>query len=268
MAEEERTLTKYATDADKSVRGKICYLPTQWIWWVVLPVRWVVSHIAGAIFGPSARKCLWHKILTPANFLTSVRFWLLAEAISVFLTGTTFAVQTVLRCIAVIAGFFAEFLTEPVMAISAFLTGPSLAVQTNLLFVAIITDFFDGPLARNNDEVTELGTYMDHVGDWSVVVWVIFLNFWYQTLPLPYLLVSMIVLPILFLIYIAKFREFYDPETSWLTNASAFAAEELQTDFWGRLQFGFLAIALFGGLFVEAARDPNFFFYGGMGYLI
>jgi len=226
MAEEEHTLTEYATNTDKSLRGKICYPFTQPLWWLVLPVRWVISRVAGAIFGDETRKWLWRKILTPANFLTAARFWLLGKAIALFFSGA------------------------------------ALSEQTTLLFLAIITDFFDGPLARNNDEVTELGTYMDHVGDWSVILWVIFLNFRHQALPIPYLLISLGILPILFLIYIAKFREFYDHETSWFTNTSAFAAEELQTDFWGRLQFGFLAIAVFGGLFSASAGDPNFFFYG------
>lgn len=226
MPEEEQTLTKYATDADKSVRGKICYLPTQWIWWVVLPIRWCVAWLAGAMFGQAARRMMWRKILTPANFLTSARFLFLW------------------------------------LAVSAFFRNETLAVQTNFLFIAIITDFFDGPLARNNNEVTELGTYMDHIGDWSVVLWVIFLNFWFGTLPLPYLVVAFGILPILLLIYVAKFRKLYDHESTWLMNVSAFAAEELQTDVWGRLQFGFLVVALFGGLFAEAARDEAFLLRG------
>lgn len=226
MAEENGTLTQYATDADKSVRGKICYLPTQWMWWAVLPIRWFVSWLVGALFGPAARSFVWKKILTPANFLTSARFWLLGLAV---------------------LGFFRN---------------ETLASQTNLLFIAIITDFFDGPLARNNNEVTELGTYMDHIGDWGVVLWVSFLNFWFGTLPFPYLVISLAILPILLLIYLAKFQKLYDPESTWLMNISAFAAEELQTDFWGRLQFGFLATALFGGLFTASAGSEEFFFRG------
>lgn len=222
---ESNGFTGQLTSGDKSVRGKICYLPTQWIWWVVLPLRWAISRGAGLVFGENVQRILWNKVLTPANFLTGLRIWLLVKAVMMFFDGT------------------------------------SLARQTEILFIAIITDFFDGPLARNNNEVTELGTYMDHSGDWAVVVWVVFLTFWYGTLPLTWLLAIFAIMPVLLFIYIAKFKKFYDPEASWLENAGAFAAEELQTDFWGRIQFFFLCITLFAALFIASAENPEFFFY-------
>ncbi|KKS37494.1 MAG: hypothetical protein A3G49_03975 [Candidatus Sungbacteria bacterium RIFCSPLOWO2_12_FULL_41_11] len=227
MAEEE-TLTSQTTSAEKNVRDKICYPVTQPIWWIVWPFRKALSWTAGRIFGERTQGILYKKILTPANALTSVRFWLLIEAMIGFFTGAT--------------------LTE----------------QTKLLFFAIITDFFDGPTARNNNEVTELGTYMDHIGDWSVIIWVIFLNFWYlwhQTILLPFLFVSFLIITILLFINIAKFKRFCDPEIPWIKNITEFANEELQTDVWGRIQFGLLAIALFGGLFIESANNPDFIFY-------
>lgn len=227
MAEEETTLTSQTTTTEKNVRGILCYPVTQTIWWGVLIPRWLICWIAGNLFGDSKRKILWRNILTPANMLTSVRFWLLAKAVM------------------------------------AFFTGASISVQTEILFFAIITDFFDGPLARTNNEVTELGTYMDHIGDWSVVVWVIFLNFWYlwhQTILIPFFLVSLIIIPVLLFINIAKFKNFYDPDVAWIKNIGEFANEELQTDVWGRAQFGFLAVALFGGLFIESSGNPDFLF--------
>src|SRR3989338_8909979 len=60
---------------------------------------------------------------------------------------------------------------------------------------------------------------------------------------------------------IAKFKKFCDPEIPWIKNITEFANEELQTDVWGRIQFGLLAIALFGGLFIESANNPDFIFY-------
>ena len=216
------TLTAQMTDADKSVRGKICYPFTQPLWWMVLPIRWAISRLAGFIFWENTRNWLWHKILTPANFLTSARIWLLVKAILAFFSGETIAYQTI------------------------------------LLTIAIITDFFDGCLARNNNEVTELGTYLDHIGDWGIVIWVAFLNLLLGELSYPYLLFSLAVIPILLLIYIGKFRNFYDSEVSWLDNLSAFAMEELQTDFWGRLQFVLFVFAIFGGLFLSVSTDSNF----------
>ena len=227
MAEEE-TLTSQTTATEKNVRGTLCYPVTQTIWWGVLIPRWLICWACGLIFGQDARKMLWRHILTPANMLTSARFWLLAQAMIAFFAGAT------------------------------------VAEQTALLFFAIITDFFDGPLARTKKEVTVLGTYADHVGDWCVIVWVIFLNFWFlshQKILLPFLLVSFLIIPILLFIHIAKFKKFSDPEVSLIKNISEFANEELQTDVWGRAQFGLLAVALFGGLFIESANDINFLFH-------
>ena len=56
-----------------------------------------------------------------------------------------------------------------------FWQGNLLSIAFEFLIIAIMTDFFDGPMARNNNEVTSLGTYMDHIADWSVILWVIFL---------------------------------------------------------------------------------------------
>lgn len=223
-----KTLTDEITSGDKSVRGIICYPFTQWIWYAVLPVRWGISRIFGLVLGKNAERFLWRKILTPANFLTAARFWLLAESMKLFIAGAP------------------------------------LSPQVTMLFFAIITDFFDGPLARNNDEVTELGTYLDHIGDWGVILWAFLLNFWYDVMSTLILGIIFAVIPILFLINCAKFKKFYDPENSWIVNISGFAVEELQTDVWGRLQFVFLAVALFGGLFFEASRDSLFLFRAGL----
>lgn len=216
-------ITSHITSGDKSVRGKICYPFTQPIWWFTLPVRWCISSFFGMLFGAKVQKTLWRN-LTAANFLTSARFGLLIYALSLFFSNAP------------------------------------LARQTEILFFAIVTDFFDGPLARNNDEVTELGTYLDHTGDWAIAVWVFFLNFWYGVSPLPTLIPIFAVLPMLLSVYIMKFKKFFDQESSLLANLKGFAAEELQTDVWGRLQFMLLAIALFGGLFVVSAADPAFLF--------
>ena len=216
-------ITSHITSGDKSVRGKICYPFTQPIWWLTLPIRWGVSSFFGMLFGAEVQKALWRN-LTAANFLTSARFGLLVYALSLFFSDTP------------------------------------LARQTEILFFAIVTDFFDGPLARNNDEVTELGTYLDHTGDWTIAVWVFFLNFWYGALPLLMLILAFAILPLLLSVYMMKFKKFFDPESSVLANLKGFAAEELQTDVWGRLQFVLLAIALFGGLFVASADDPAFLF--------
>lgn len=221
--EDNGGITSQITSGDKSVRGKVCYPFTQPIWWLTLPVRWSVSFFFGMLFGAKAQKSLWRN-LTAANFLTSARFGLLVYALSLF---------------------FSE---------------APLARQTEILFFAIVTDFFDGPLARNNDEVTELGTYLDHTGDWTIAIWVFFLNFWYSASPLATLIPAFAVLPLLFSVYIMKFKKFFDPESSLLANLKGFAAEELQTDVWGRLQFLLLAIALFGGLFVMSAENPAFLF--------
>lgn len=233
----EKTLTSYVTNADKSFRGRLCWFITQPIWWLIFPIRWLISWLTGIIaglffgdeLGQKTRKFIYQEILTPANFITGSRFWLLIEAILLFFAGAP------------------------------------LARQAEILTAAIITDFIDGPTARTNNEVTALGTYMDHIGDWTVVLWTIFIALWHVTiLPASLLIISLAIILILFFIYAAKFHKFYDQEASWFANASTFAAEELQTDAWGRAQFVCLCIALFGAIFVSVADDPSFWFYSLM----
>lgn len=216
------------TRGEKSFRDKACYPIIQPLWWLLLPPRLLLSGLVQLGFSEEWGRWAWRKIFTPANFLTAARLCLLGNGIALFFAGAP------------------------------------LYLQAQWLFFAIITDFFDGPLARSNGEVTELGTFLDHTGDYGVVLWAIFLSFWYGTLPLPFLAVALAVLPALFAVYVAKFIKFYDGEAPFLRNIEAFAAEELQTDIWGRIQFFALAVALFGGLFISASGEEGFLFAGLM----
>lgn len=49
--------------------------------------------------------------------------------------------------------------------------------QIWLLTWAWLTDFLDGPIARNNNNVTALGTAMDHIRDYFIGFWMIVLIF-------------------------------------------------------------------------------------------
>lgn len=227
---QETGLINQLTSGEKTFRGALCYLITQPIWWLVLPVRWFISWAAGLAFGPETRRFLYQKILTPANFLTGARIALLINAIFMFFENA------------------------------------GLARQVEILFIAIATDFFDGPLARNNNEVTELGTYMDHTGDWAVITWVMFLTLWHGQFLLPAILyiMALAIIPILLAIYAARFKKCYDHAATLADNVSGFATEELQTDWWGRVQFVALCIALFGTLFESASFDQSFILAGFM----
>ena len=216
------------TRGEKSARDKACYLIVQLPWLLLHLPRLFFSALVRLVWGEAAARFAWQKIFTPANFLTSARFVLLGKAIALFFMGA------------------------------------SLATQTHWLFFALATDFFDGPMARLNGEVTELGTYLDHSGDWGVTAWVIFLSIWYGTLELPFLLAALGAILLLFAINIAKFLKFRDPLVPLIRNVGAFAAEELQTDFWGRVQFVSLAVALFGGLFISVSGEAGFLFAGFM----
>jgi len=48
--------------------------------------------------------------------------------------------------------------------------------QIWFLTLAWITDLLDGPVARNNDNVTALGTFLDHARDFLLILWMIFLS--------------------------------------------------------------------------------------------
>lgn len=217
-----------STRIEKSVRDKACYAIVQPFWLLLHLPRFLLAGFVRLAWGEAAARSAWRNIFTPANFLTSARFVLWGKAILLFFAGAP------------------------------------LVAQTHWLFFALATDFFDGPMARLNGEVTELGTYLDHSGDWGVTLWVVFLSLWYGTLELPFLLAALGATILLFAVNGAKFLKFYDPEASFWENVGAFAAEELQTDFWGRLQFVSLAVALFGGLFIAASGAEGFLFAGLM----
>ncbi|MBI2037049.1 MAG: CDP-alcohol phosphatidyltransferase family protein [Candidatus Liptonbacteria bacterium] len=216
------------TRGEKSARDKACYLIVQLPWLLLHLPRMFFAGLVWVVRGEAAARSAWRKIFTPANFLTSARFVLWGKAILLFLAGAP------------------------------------LAEQTLWLFFALATDFFDGPMARLNGEVTELGTYLDHGGDWGVTAWVIFLSIWYGTLELPFLFAALGAVLLLFAVNIAKFLKFRDPSVPLIENVGAFAAEELQTDFWGRVQFVSLAVALFGGLFIAVSGAEGFLFAGFM----
>ena len=216
------------TRGEKSARDKACYLIVQLPWLLLHLPRLFFAGLVWLVRGETAARSAWRSIFTPANFLTSARFVLWGKAIMLFLVGAP------------------------------------LVEQTHWLFFALATDFFDGPMARLNGEVTELGTYLDHSGDWGVTLWVIFLSFWYGTLELPFLFAALGAILLLFAVNIAKFLKFRDPSVPLIRNVGAFAAEELQTDFWGRVQFVSLAVALFGGLFIAVSGEGGFLFAGFM----
>lgn len=215
--------SKQVTEGEKYLRDTLCRIVTQPMWYVWLLARWPLAGIAGLVFGPHAKQVTW-RTLTLANLITSTRFCLFVWAVSLFADGAP------------------------------------LAEQTKILFWAIITDIFDGAAARNNNEITPLGIYMDHIGDWLVILWVLFLSVWHITvIPFPLLAIGFLVIPILLAINAVKFIAFCDPECPVAANIREFAIEELQTDFWGRIQFNALSIAVFGALFLAADLNPAFF---------
>src|SRR3989338_9488186 len=49
--------------------------------------------------------------------------------------------------------------------------------QIWLLTAAWLTDLFDGPIARNNNDVTAFGTAADHIRDYFISFWMLSLGF-------------------------------------------------------------------------------------------
>ena len=129
--------------------------------------------------------------------------------------------------------------------------------QIWLLTAAWITDFFDGPIARNNNNVTALGTAMDHIRDYFIGFWMLVLMFFITGEHQEYWMVSwLIVLTILGLFGVITGTILFQREmrresapVPYLKFLSNFLLEDLVTSVTARIHTVVLA---FGGVFYIA----------------
>lgn len=128
-----------------------------------------------------------------------------------------------------------------------------LKTQLFILIIAAITDAIDGPTARNNNNVTILGTWLDHIRDGTLVAWASYLLYENQLLSLEMIFIIWALQLLLIWITLKDFLIQYlkglsDAETKVLIHH--FSLDNLQASLIGRLQFfcwtvGYLFLLLY-----------------------
>jgi phosphatidylglycerophosphate synthase len=117
--------------------------------------------------------------------------------------------------------------------------------QLIILTLAGISDAIDGPTARNNDNVTIKGTWLDHIRDMFLVAWATYLLYYYSLLSLEIIIVvwalQFLILWVTLKDFILRYlRNISDEETNTLIEN--FSLGDLQASVIGRLQFFFWAL--------------------------
>ncbi|MDP3999410.1 MAG: CDP-alcohol phosphatidyltransferase family protein [bacterium] len=115
-------------------------------------------------------------------------------------------------------------------------------VKWQLLFLvlAFLSDGIDGPTARNNDNVTILGTWLDHIRDGFIVIFATLLIYQSRLLAVEWLMVALgleiILIWIILKDYLIRYlRGLSEEEEKALTDE--LALDNLQASVIGRTQF-------------------------------
>lgn len=112
--------------------------------------------------------------------------------------------------------------------------------QLAILTVAGITDAIDGPTARNNNNVTIRGTWLDHLRDGVLVAWASYLIYSYQLLSLDILIIIWALQLLIIWVTVKDFLIHYLkdlPEETGAALIHQFSLDNLQASIIGRLQF-------------------------------
>ncbi|MBU6414763.1 CDP-alcohol phosphatidyltransferase family protein [Patescibacteria group bacterium] len=135
-----------------------------------------------------------------------------------------------------------------------------------ILISAFITDFIDGPIARIHDEITPLGTFLDHVRDYLAFFSVLAIVFFsYQYKPDLEVLLSLTALTTVILI-IANIKmllarhEIFKNHRDLLSIIRDSSLEDYQTSFTGRFHFFTAAIGISGLLLFTLVRREWIYF--------
>ncbi|MBU6142061.1 CDP-alcohol phosphatidyltransferase family protein [Patescibacteria group bacterium] len=148
------------------------------------------------------------------------------------------------------AGFFLI-----AFAIWMYFAGYPFSWQFALLAAIAVSDAIDGPAARNNDDVTVLGTWMDHIRDALLMMWASYLIFAYHLLSGE---IIIIVWSLELLFIYASIKDFLIRYLEMLSESEErgqelmdqFSLDNLQASVIGRLQFFFWTVS-YGSLFLS-----------------
>lgn len=137
-----------------------------------------------------------------------------------------------------------SYLGFVLIGVTIFLYFKNFPIKWQLLFIALaaFSDMFDGPMARNNNNVTALGTLLDHIRDYTLVAWVTYIIYVYQLLSLQLIAIlwglQLILIWILTKDFLIKYlKELPDEKGKELFQR--FSLNNLQASIIGRIQFAF-----------------------------
>ncbi|MDP3770383.1 MAG: CDP-alcohol phosphatidyltransferase family protein [bacterium] len=164
--------------------------------------------------------------------------------------------------------WFSGFDHVRIYAVSAYffdLSRPTILAMAILVIEIFVSDLIDGPLARVNNEVTALGTILDHTRDYITAFTALFflLAITIASRDIAVLILECAAIGSFMCVmaYHAKLMRLYTHSralhshtlrkkvTSTLEAIEEFALEEYQTKLTGRIQFGAMAISIVLGLF-------------------
>ena len=137
--------------------------------------------------------------------------------------------------------------------------------RLDLWFISLVglTDFIDGPLARNNDDVTVEGTLADYFRDLAFLIYMTFLALEYSMPVFFFRAIIGIELAALLI----KFTAFlwYCAGPCWRDKFPEFAIDNFQGSIEDRLQFGLLC---FGIPYLMFGEFKKIFFFVQTGYVL
>lgn len=231
-------------------------------WPFVRPVGLIYESLTSLLIGRGVRakkscsvvQFLQREIFTAANLVTMYGIFLIGEA-----TRLMWALIW-------------NQAPPPVYSVSFWLGGsgqPLITALSWLILEIFLTDTIDGPLARVNQKVTALGTFLDHFRDYKIgfVAIILLVTFAVKERKWEVLVIESFLLIAFFGIFIyhlkflfLKWRAYESchrfGEKLWFREfvefLRDFALNEYQTDLLGRFQFGVMAFGLCSGLFYHA----------------
>lgn len=127
-----------------------------------------------------------------------------------------------------------------IIAIYLYFSGGALKTQLLILLIVALIDGLDGPLARNHNNVTVLGTWLDHIRDGMLVAWASYLIYKFNLLNLQLIIILWSLQLILIWITLKDFLIRYLQalsETESQVLITKFSLDNLQASLTGRLQF-------------------------------